>query len=189
MIIGLTGTIGSGKSEISKYLQKKGFNYITISDIVREEATKANIPLIREQLQKLGNNLRKQHGNNYWAKRAIERIDLNKNWVIDGIRNPGEIEELKNISNFYLIAIDAPENIRLIRIKRRKRILDGRITSDPQKEEHLKIVEQRDRGLNEPEYGQQVLKCIEQSDFILINDGSILDLQKKIDEIFIKIKN
>ena len=189
MIIGLTGTMGSGKGEISSYLQKKGFAYITISDLIREELLKLNLPLKREELQNLGNELRKKHGNDYWAKRAMEKIDLNKNWVIDGIRNLGEIEELKNIPNFFLIGIDAPESIRLIRTKRRKRIIDGRLSSDPNQLEEFKKLELRDRGLSEPEYGQQVLKCIENADYFLMNDSSIENLHAEIEKILFNLKS
>ena len=188
MIIGLAGTMGSGKGELSSLLQKKGFSYITISDIIRKELLKRNLPLKREELQNLGNELREKHGNDYWAKKAIEKIDLNKNWVIDGIRNPGEIEELKNIPNFFLIGIDAPENLRLIRAKRRKRVIDGRISSDSKKEKEFKTLELRDRGINEPEHGQQVLKCIEKSNFMITNDASIEKLHQEIEKILSKIK-
>lgn len=187
MIIGLTGTMGSGKSEISRYLKTKGFNYISISDLIREELLKRNSPLKRENLQNLGNELRKQYGNNYWAKKVIEKIDLNKDFIIDGIRNLGEIEELRSTPNFYLVGIDSPESLRLIRIKRRKRIIDGRINSDPKENSELRGVELRDRGFNEPEHGQQVLKCIEIANFTIINDSSLDELKNEINKILEKI--
>ena len=185
MIIGLTGTIGSGKGELSTYLRNKNFNYITISDLIREELLKRNLPLKREELQNLGNEMRKIHGNNFWAKKAIEKINLNENLIIDGIRNIGEVEEFKNLPNFFLLAIDAPEELRLIRTKRRKRVIDGRISSDPQNQEKFKQLEKRDRGFNEPEYGQQVLKCLEVADYTIINDSTLDKLYEKLD-LFLK---
>ncbi len=188
MIIGLTGTIGSGKSEISRYLKTCGFSYVTISDLIREELRKRNLPLKREELQNLGNELRKLHGNNYWAKKAIETIGLNKDGVIDGIRNIGEIEELRNLPNSFIIGIDAPENIRLMRAKRRKRIIEGRLSSDSRSENEFKRIELRDRGLDEPSHGQQVLKCIEMADYVIINDSSLKALQENISSIVEKLK-
>ena len=57
MIIGLTGTMGSGKEEVSLYLQQRGFQCITLSSLIREEAEKRNLPIEREILQNMGNEL------------------------------------------------------------------------------------------------------------------------------------
>ena len=187
MIIGLTGTMGAGKGEVSSYLQKKGFKYISISDIIREEIKKRNRPFRREELQNLGNELRKEHGEGYWAKIVCEKIDVRQKWIIDSIRNPGEIEELKKIPNFFLIGIDAPRETRLRRARKRKRVHDGRLSTDPLSEEELKKVESRDRGVNEPEYGQQVLKCIERADFKIMNETSLEALYEKIEDILMKM--
>ena len=60
--------------------------------------------------------------------------------------------------------------------------------------EHIKSfrefleVNERDLGKNEPEYGQQVAKCLQQADFLIINDSSVEDLRKKVEEIVKKIK-
>ena len=187
MILGLTGTICSGKSEIASYLKEKGFKYLTLSDLIREEAKKRNMPIEREILQDIGNELRKEQGNGYWAGIAKERIDPKQKWVIDGIRNTGEIDELRKLQNFFLIGVDAPREVRIIRIEKRKRVIDGRIYSDPDSKEEFKKVESRDRGLGEPEHGQQVLNCLKKADFLVMNDTTISKLQEKIEEILTKI--
>ncbi|MBI2107815.1 AAA family ATPase [Candidatus Woesearchaeota archaeon] len=69
MIIGLTGKNASGKGEAAAYLKKKGFEYHSLSDILREEATKRGIEHARENLINLGNELRSQFGPNYLAKK------------------------------------------------------------------------------------------------------------------------
>ena len=52
----------------------------------------------------------------FWAggqlcgrEKLNKQITANKNCVIDGIRNLGEIEELRKINGFILIAVDAPQ--------------------------------------------------------------------------------
>ena len=187
MIIGLTGTIASGKGTFSKYLQQKGFKYITISDLVREEARRQNLEIQREVLQNIGNLMRKKHGNNYWAKKAKEKININENFIIDGIRNLGEVEELKKLPNSIIVGIDAPEDLRLKRMeKRNKSIEEGRKDSDPKNLLEIKKLELRDRGFKEPEHGQQVLKCLELADYKIINDSSLEEFYRKIDEILKK---
>ena len=78
MLIGLTGRIASGKGQIVEYLEKKGFEYYTISKVVREEAAKINIPITRESLQDVGNLIRRYEGSGGWIKRLIQRLDLSK---------------------------------------------------------------------------------------------------------------
>ena len=189
MIIGFTGTFGSGKTTIANYLKSKNFSYITLSDLVREQAQKQNLPIEREVLQNIGNEMRKLHGDGYWAELAIKRIDLDNNWVIDGIRNPGEINVLKN-QNFVLIALDAPLELRLRRIAERKGIRSERKHSDPKDLEKIKKLEARDRGLNEPPEGQQVAACIAIADFKIDTNQEIEETINEVEKILnYKFKN
>ncbi len=55
MIIGLTGANASGKGEAASYLKSKGFEYYSLSDILREEAKRKKIEPLRENLIKRGN--------------------------------------------------------------------------------------------------------------------------------------
>ena len=71
MIIGLTGKNASGKGEVADYLKTKGFVYYSLSDELREEATKRNIEPSRDNLTNLGNELRKKHGPNYLAQKIL----------------------------------------------------------------------------------------------------------------------
>ena len=100
MIIGLTGKNASGKGEVADYLQKKGFIYYSLSDELREEATKRNLEHTRNNLINLGNELRQQHGPQYLAELINNKIKNNKDFVIDSIRNPFEAEELMKNRNF-----------------------------------------------------------------------------------------
>ena len=65
MIIGLTGKNASGKGEVANYLKTKGFVYYSLSDVLREEATKRGLEHTRDNLINLGNELRKKYGANY----------------------------------------------------------------------------------------------------------------------------
>ena len=38
--IGVTGTLGSGKDTLAAYLVSKGFEHISLSDLIREELKK-----------------------------------------------------------------------------------------------------------------------------------------------------
>jgi len=181
MLIGLTGRIAAGKGEIVEYLKKKGFEYCTISQVVREEAAKINIPIIRDSLQDVGNLIRKYEGSGGWIKRLIQRLDLKKDNIVDGIRNPGEIEELRKTKDFVLISVDAPQKIRY------QRVLERNKASDPKEWKEFLKADERDFGQNESEEGQQVGKCMKLTDFSLINDSTREEFHKKIEEVYKKI--
>lgn len=183
MIIGLTGRIASGKGEIAEFLKEKGFDYYTISKKVREVAGKVNIPIKRESLQDFANLIRKYEGAGAWVRRIIaENVkDIEKrDYVIDGIRNPGEIEELKKTGNFILISIDAPFEIRYERVLKRNK------DSDPKEKEEFIKIDERDFGEENPE-GQQVGKCMAMADFQIINNSTLEELNRQIEEFYKKI--
>lgn len=184
MIIGLTGTLASGKGVISEFLKKKGFVYLSLSNELREIARENNIELNRKNLQDLGNKLRNEKGPGVLADLVVNKIINQKyiNAVVDGLRNPAEIKSLKSLKNFFIIAVDAPKELRFKRIQERARENEKNI----EYEEFLKA-DSRDLG-EDDENGQQVRKCMDLADFILINDSSMGETNKKLDELYDKLE-
>lgn len=181
MLLGLTGTKGSGKGEVAEILKQKGFLYESLSDRVREEAIARGLKNFTvKDLQDIGDELREKFGNGVWAKRTLKKLQKqiqgNKNCVIDGIRNLGEIEELRKIKGFILIAVDAPQENRYKRLMNRKR------ASDPKTWEGFLEMDNRDRGLYNLNTGQQVDKCVEAADIKIVNDLSLEKLREKIEK-------
>ena len=180
MLIGLVGTLGSGKGIIRELLEERGFNGKVFSDVLREELIEQGREINRGNLQDMGNEIRNSEGTNALAKRLMDSLDLSKNCVVDGIRNPGEIEELKT-KGFVIVLIDAPREIRF------KRMLGRGSEKDPKTWEEFLAIEKRDLS-EEDKAGQQVSKCMEMTDFKLINDLNMKDLNNKITELLEKIK-
>ncbi len=161
--------MGCGKGEIVKLLQAKGFDYVTLSSMVRTEAKQRGIEETRENLMMVGNGMRKIGGAGILAKKALQMIkdSANQNWVVDGIRNPVEILELRKQKDTLIVAIEVDKNLLV------KRILSRARANDPvSKEEVLKKID-RELGLNEPEDGQQVAKCIKMADIVVSNNGTL----------------
>lgn len=173
MIIGLTGPMGCGKGEIVKILEKSGFKYITLSMMVREEARHQNLPEEREILMGVGNSMRKEFGPGVLALRALESIKSSdhEKWVIDGIRNPAEIEELKKVSDVYVVGVVANKDLLVSRILSRAR------ESDAKNSEDILRKINREWGQGEPLDGQQVGKCMDMVDYTIVNEGTLEDLQ------------
>jgi dCMP deaminase len=183
MIIGLTGSIGSGKGIVSDFLKEKDFVYLSLSDELREIAKEKKIELTRHNLQDLGNELRKEKGASVLAERVKNKIKTQKyiNVIVDGIRNPAEIKSLRKLDNFFLISVDAPKKIRFERVKKRSR------ESDPLTWEEFEKIDKRDFSEKDKK-GQQVGRCIKLADFKLINDKTLEDAEKKLEEILRKIE-
>jgi dephospho-CoA kinase len=176
MIVGLTGLMASGKGEAVNILVKNGFSHITLSDMLRDEAKKQGLEESRENLQELGNKMRSEQGAGVLAIKALETIgsDSDKNWVIDGIRNPAEIDELKKASDVKIIGIHADKEVLVNRILSRKR--EGVAKS----REEVEALIDKGLGVGQPEDGQQVGKCMQIVDHFIVNEGTLEDLEGNV---------
>ena len=180
-IIGLTGTIGAGKKTVKEIIEKKFNCYsVTLSDIIKAEIERRKGTLNRSTLQNMGNELRKKYGSHILAMLAVEYLPKQKEIiVIDGIRNPGEVEYLKKKygENFKLLAVEASPEIRFERLVKR----GGK--KDPKTWEEFLEVDKRDRGLDEPPFGQQTERCLQLADFSVKNEENLEELERKVEEI------
>ena len=183
MILGLTGPMASGKNTVIGALKKKGFKRITMSNVIREEMDKQGIPTERAKMQDFSNAMKKKEGGGIWARRCIEKAKKEgwKNWVIDGIRNPAEIDELKKDPSFVLIAIMLSENEIVKRILARKRDIDSKNASEIIRELH------RDWGEDEPPEGQQVGLCVRRADYVFDNSIPLNKVEKEFMKLYDRI--
>lgn len=180
MIIGLTGPICAGTDTLAEILQKEfGFLWIAYSDILRGELKKRNVELTRKNLQDIGDELRKNEGNGVLSKRIIEQIKFGENYVIGNIRNPGEVEVMreKYAGKFMLVKIDASQELRFQRLLQRRR------EKDPQTFEEFKKVEERDFGENEESYGQQHNAVFALADKVIENNLTLEELRDKVKKL------
>lgn len=166
LIVGITGAFGSGKSTAASFFESHGFKKIILSSFLEEEALKRGVKRVtRKILQDIGNEWRERHGNGILVKKALDSI-LEGNYrkvVIDGIRNIGEIGELKKHNSFVLFAILCDRKTRFERLKKLKRRED--LTW-----ELFNRLDTRDLGIGEIKSGLQVAFCIAISDFYITNN-------------------
>ncbi|NQT80578.1 MAG: AAA family ATPase [Candidatus Aminicenantes bacterium] len=172
-LIGLTGTNSAGKGEAAAYFKKKGYTYFSLSDLIREELIKKGKDVTRNNLIQMGNQLREKSGPEILARLILKKIRGRA--VIDSIRNPKEIDYLKKQKNFILLAIDAPVELRYKRAKKR-----GREESVSTLQE---FIEKEAEEKTNRKKGQQLLNCIKMADFVVINDGSLKNLHKKLEKL------
>jgi len=188
LVIAVTGTLCSGKGVVARILESKDCDIDTFSSVIRDELKSAGIIAPdRTQLQDEGNRLRKEFGSQILAERLLLKYkDSVKPLVIDGLRNVGELEYLKDNSDFVLIGVDAPIESRWSFTQKRKTSKDF-IDYDA----FVKL-DARDQGLNEPLNGQQVGMCLAQADYLIYNDEEFEHLESsklylQVIEIYRKI--
>ena len=172
-IIGLTGTNGAGKGEAAAFFQKKGFACFSLSDLIREELKKRNLPPTRNNLIRAGNDLRRRFGPDILARRILRRIKGRA--VVDSIRHPQEVDRLRTKPGFRLLAVDAPAALRFERVKRR-----GRDESAATLEEFL--AKEREEMGRSPE-AQQLHLCLRMADVTVLNDSTLEDFHRKLEAL------
>jgi dCMP deaminase len=176
MIIGLTGKNGSGKTAVAEYLKSRGFEYFSLSDAIREEIRKRGGEITREILIEVGNELRREYGAGILAERIFERLESDRNYVIDSIRNPHEAEVLKGRKDFTLMSLEADQTIRFERSRRRMR--EGAVqTFEEFVEEEMRELDSGDPA------NQQLIATGQMADLTVTNNGTLQEMHRKLDEL------
>lgn len=174
MIIGVTGLIGSGKGAVADMLVEKGFVHLGHSNIIAEEVTRRGLPITRDNLVMVGNEIRKRDGNDAWAQRLIKKIEPEKNYVVEGFRNVGEVEAFRKISGFFLLGVAAGKNRRFSWIIKRAK------PGDPTNKEQFEQREQKD-FLQSVQEGQQNALCFAMADRYILNEGTLEELKEEVE--------
>ncbi len=182
IIIGITGTIGAGKGTIVEYLIKeKKFAHYSVRDYLIEIIKKENLSQNRDSMVLVANALRKKHSPSYITDELYNKALIsNNNSVIESIRTPGEIYSLQRKGNFFLFAVDALQEIRYERISLRNSVTDNISL------EEFKMNEKREMNSQDPNH-QNLQKCIELSDFVFDNNGTIIELQNQVENVINQI--
>jgi len=176
MIIGLTGKNGSGKGEVAKFLVEAGYKYFSLSDEVRDELKRLGLEITRDSLTVTANELRNKLGAGILAERTMKKLDPAVHAVVDSIRNPFEVEVLRQRDGFNLLSVEADPKVRFSRISARKR------EQDPQTYEEFLKVEAREAASDDPA-SQQLNRTAQMADAIVINNGTIEELREQTRQV------
>ena len=176
MVIGLTGKNAAGKTEVSQYLIHRGFAYHSLSDEIREEAKRRGMEVTREVLIELGNGLRAKFGPGVLAERILLQLGYDRNYVVDSIRNPSEVEALRRRKDFVLMAVEAGQAVRFDRSLIRAR--EGAALGL----EQFILEEERELDSDDPA-AQQLLSTREMAGVVVNNDGSLEELHQTLDDL------
>ncbi len=174
MIIGITGTLGAGKTTTANYLKSKGFKHYSVREFIAEEVTKRGLPINRDTLVNIGNELRAAHGPEYivieLGKRATKE---GGDAVIESIRAVGEATELKK-EHAFLLAVNANPRLRFERAK-----LESSATA-PETMEQFIAQEEREMFSDDPSK-QNIAAVMLRADYQILNNGTVGDLENQLD--------
>ncbi|MBC2856397.1 dephospho-CoA kinase [Cetobacterium sp. 2A] len=184
MIIGLTGGIGSGKSTVSKILKNCGIEIVDADIIAKEIFKSENIQ--KEILEKLGETDRKK------LKEMVFNNPL-KLELLNKIIHPKLIEQLeqikKNKNKNQILIFDVP----LLFETGIDNLCDKTIVVDIELEKQIDRIMKRDNI--EKELAEKIIKSqmsieekIKRADVVIENNGTLDDLEKKVLNIYIKLK-
>lgn len=114
---------GSGKTSAALYASELGYPIVTMGDVIREMAEKLGLPATIESLASLMLEIRSREGANAVAKRCIPLIRAKKSpiVIVDGIRNIEEVNEFRKYFQVFMIALLCPQELRFLRLFKRKR--------------------------------------------------------------------
>lgn len=182
MIVGITGTNGSGKGEVVNYLvREKGFAHYSVRSFLTKELERQGRGDDRSELRLLANELRATKDPAYIIRTLYEQavVDGVKNAVIESVRNVGEAEFLKS-NGTKLLAVDADQKIRFDRVQERRSATD--------KVDFPTFVEHEEREMHpEGPHDMDVRGVMALADATITNEGTLEELHSTVEKSLTKL--
>jgi dephospho-CoA kinase len=177
MIIGITGTDGAGKGAAVDYLVKtKGFTHYSSRALIIEEIEARGLPVNREQMRLVANDMRRERGLAVMVETALEKMrqDNVANAVIESIRAVKEVDALRAAGGI-LLAVDADREVRYKRIVSRHSASDEVTFED--------FVAQEELEMNDPDpNGMQKAAVMALADRTIMNNGTMTGLWSELEQ-------
>ena len=202
MVIGLTGGIGTGKSTVSQILREKKFPVIDL-DIVSHEVIKFP-EVIKKIVENFGKEVLENSSNfenkNNEIKVSREKLgkiifeNREKRLLLNSIMHPEILRAMKEKISRYkknnkIIFVE----IQLLFEVQWEKEFDYILLISAKKSTQIRRILERDNrskndALNIINSQMPLDEKKERSDFVIENDGSIQDLEKKVDEFLRMLK-
>ena len=143
LVIAICGMPGAGKSIVAEVARELGYRVYSMGDIVRDEAGRLGIDPTPANLGMLTLELRRKEGQAVVARRLIDKLgELDaQTVVVEGVRSPEEVEELRKRFTVTIIAVMSSPETRYSRLKARGR------SDDPKDVDEFRQRDQREFDL------------------------------------------
>jgi dephospho-CoA kinase len=173
-IIAVTGTNGSGKGTLVRFLEELGFEHFSARALLLEEIEKHGLGSDRSAMQKIGNTLRQEHGPDYVARELLQRVIASGSpkVVIESIRCPGEVHFLRD-HGAQLLAVDDEVGVRYARIFKRAHSTDNVTLEEFVEQERVESIGTKEWDMNIP-------ACVAEADYIFSDNGDIDSFRERV---------
>ena len=175
IILGFTGLIACGKGTATQYLKEKyQAETFRFSTMLRDVCSRLYMEHSRENLSGISTVLREFFGQDLMAKVMAKDVENSQAEliVVDGIRRMEDVKYLRVLPNFKLVSIESEMKIRYQRLLKR----------DENSDDQNKTWEQFQAD-HQLETELTILDTMKAADIVIINDGSLEDLQKQLDKL------
>lgn len=181
MIIGIAGTLGSGKGTVVQYLKQRGFAHYSGSGMLREILESRGEAVDRDAYSRAAQELRTKDPEGL-AKLLYARLqsDNPENAIIEALHTIGEVNFVRSIGG-KILGIDADTRIRYERITKR-----GSEKDSISYEKFLEQSKREDESTSDPS-AHNISGALRNADVVITNNGTLEELHAQIDEVLKKI--
>lgn len=181
MIVGLAGSFAAGKGTVVDYLQGKGFTHFSASGFITEEIVRRGMPINRDSMIVVANDMRKTHGPAYIVDTLYNRAQkLGGNVVIESLRAVAEVRRIKELGG-VVIGIDADATIRYERAVSRQSLKDN-VTFEAW------LAQEKAESNVDDETKQNIFGALSLADVVFVNNGTLDTLHDQIDAFLAQYK-
>ncbi len=178
MILGVAGPYGAGKGEVVEFLRERSFYALSLSDVIRAALREQGLEETRERMIETGNALRTAGGPGVLAEKLLAQLLPDRNYVIDSVRHPSEVEVLRRVGAGLPPALGRRRRGCPARAAARAEAAAG----IPATLDALRGQEGRELRSDDPA-AQQLLAVRELADFRLRNDDTLAALHSALQEV------
>lgn len=169
-VIGISGSLASGKTTVGKILEDKGYVYSRYSLVLKKCLEEEGKEINRKNLQEFGDYVNKFKGQRWLGRQLIKQFydpKTTENLVVDGLRfleDPAFLRENFG-THFVHIHIQTDETLRKVR--------------------YLSISENNVgfEAANSHDVERETELLRNKADIIIENNGSIAELEKKVNKL------
>lgn len=177
-ILAIVGMSGSGKSVAVEHLTEKGYPRVYFGGMIYKEMEKRGIVRTEdgESEKKFREEIREKEGKDWVVRQVIEETkDLinagQKRIVLDGVYSWTEYKALKH---------EFPKCLTFIAVVVDKHLRYERVANRSERAFDTTAIRERDRSeIENLEKGGPIVAA----DYYILNNGSVEDLKKRLDEI------
>lgn len=181
MIIGIAGTLGSGKGTVVEYLQEKNFKHYSVSGYLKSVLDERGVTAERANLSALADEFDREYKGG-----VLEVIynqiknDLDGDYILESIHRVSEAEYLRSVGAL-IIGVDADPEVRYERAVKRKEGEKDNVTY----EQFIADIhrEEEGKGTGTP----HIRAVVDAADFTVTNNGTLEELHQHIEDVLKQI--